>query len=479
MAVIANSKREEGNENEEMLRERGTIENLSELLDIVQIAIGFSLAIKLYQTKEIMTDNTWPEHFMIFIIYLVAWIIGSNVNNVYQSRRFMSGLRELSQIIKAHFFSFACGMILINLYNPNFLRNRFFFYFGAFVVSLTIGNHIVTRLMLQGWRKVGRNTRYVLILGGGIAAELYLQKVKTNPQLGYKVIGYISPMKNGLKIPYLGDYSSIESIISMNIVDLTVVTAPITEKGIQESIEILNVMGKNVAVLLDDIVTKVARSRSVDFGGLPMVMYDSYPRQPWQEVGKRGLDLILSGIGLILLSPVFILVALAIKITSKGPVVFAQQRVGLNGRTFNIYKFRSMVANAEELKERLSDLNEMSGPVFKIMNDPRVTSLGKFIRKTSIDELPQLFNVFKGDMSLVGPRPPLLSEVNLYDPKHRKRLAVRPGITCIWQVSGRNEVDFEEWMEMDADYVDRWSLLLDLEILAKTVPVVLLRKGAS
>ena len=168
-----------------------------------------------------------------------------------------------------------------------------------------------------------------------------------------------------------------------------------------------------------------------------------------------------------------------IKLTSKGPVVFAQQRVGLNGRSFKIYKFRSMVVNAEALQERLADLNEMSGPVFKIANDPRVTAVGKFIRKTSIDELPQLLNVFIGDMSLVGPRPPLLQEVNLYNSKDRKRLAVRPGITCIWQVSGRNTVDFEEWMEMDADYVDRWSLWLDMEILAKTVPVVLWRKGAS
>ena len=462
-----------------MLRDRGIIENISELVDIVLIAIGFSLAIKLYQIKHVITDKAWPEHFVIFFIYLMAWIIGSNVYKVYQSRRFMSALRELSQILKAHFFSFACSMILINLYNPNLLRNRFFFYFGAFVVSLTIGMHIATRLILQAWRKVGRNTRYVLILGGGSAAELYLQKVKKNPQLGYKVIGYIAPTKNGLRIPYLGDYSNLESIIRMNIVDLTVVTALITEKGIQESIEILDVMGKNVAVLLDDIVTKVARSRPVDFGGLSMVMYDSYPRRPWQEVGKRGMDVILSGLGLIVLSPLFILVGLAIKMTSKGPVVFAQERVGLNGRAFKIYKFRSMVINAEELKERLAHLNEMSGPVFKIANDPRVTAVGKFIRKTSIDELPQLINVFKGDMSLVGPRPPLASEVNLYDSKHRKRLAVRPGITCIWQISGRNEVDFEEWMEMDAEYVDRWSLWLDVGILARTVPVVLGRRGAS
>lgn len=462
-----------------MLRERGIIENISELVDIALIAMGFSLAIKLYQIKHVITDKSWPEHFVIFIIYFMAWIIGSNIYKVYQSRRFMSAGREMSQILKAHFFSLACSMILINLYSPNLLRNRFFFYFGAFVVSLTIGMHIMTRLMLQAWRKLGRNTRYVLILGGGSAAKLYLQKVKKNPQLGYKVIGYIAPTKNGLEIPYLGDYSSLESIISMNIVDLTVVTALITEKGVQESIEILDVMGKTVAVLLDDIVTKIARSRPIDFGGLSMVVYDTYPKRPWQEVGKRGMDIILSGIGLLVLSPVFIVVALAIKMTSKGPAVFAQERVGLNGRAFKIFKFRSMVVNAEELKARLAHLNEMSGPVFKITNDPRVTAVGKFIRKTSIDELPQLFNVFNGDMSLVGPRPPLTSEVNLYDSKHRKRLAVRPGITCIWQISGRNEVDFEEWMEMDADYVDRWSLWLDVEILARTVPVVLGMKGAS
>ncbi|KGK91281.1 polyprenyl glycosylphosphotransferase [Desulfosporosinus sp. HMP52] len=462
-----------------MLRERGITENISELVDIVLIAIGFSLAIEIYQIKNVVTSNSWPRYFAVFLIYLLAWIIASNSLKVYQSRRFMSVRRELSQMMKAHFFSFAVSMITTYLYNPNILRTRFFFYFGAFAVSLTIGMHIVTRLALEAGRKLGRNTRYVLILGGGSAAKLYLQKLKDNPQLGYRVIGYIAPTKNGLEIPYLGDYSNLESIIRMNIVDLTVVTALITEKGVQESIEILDVMGKTVAVLLDDIVTKVSRSRPMDFGGLSMVVYDSHPRRPWHEAAKRGMDVILSGAGLIVLSPVFALVALAIKLTSKGPVIFAQERVGLNGRAFNIYKFRSMVVNAEELKERLAHLNEMSGPVFKIANDPRVTAVGRFIRKTSIDELPQLYNVFRGDMSLVGPRPPLLSEVNLYNSKHRKRLAVKPGITCIWQISGRNEVDFDQWMEMDAEYVERWSLWLDLGILARTVPVVLGRKGAS
>ena len=461
-----------------MLREREIIENLTELVDIVLIAISFSMAIDLYRLNHVLS-KIWPENFLIFFIYLMTWMIGSNVYKIYQSRRFLSAGRELVQMLKAHCFAFAISMVLINLYNPVLLHNRFFFYYGALAVSSTVGVHIVVRLILQAFRKIGRNSRYVLILGGGDAAKLYLEKVKKSPQLGYTVIGYIAPQKHGLKIPYLGDYSNLESIISMNIVDLTVVTAPITEKGVQESIEILDIMGKTVAILLDDIVSKVSESRPIDFGGLPMVVYDGSPRRPWDQLGKRVMDVLLSGIGLLVLSPVFLIVAARIKMTSKGPAIFTQDRIGLNGRSFKIYKFRSMVVNAEELQKRFAHLNEMSGPVFKITNDPRVTAVGRFIRKTSIDELPQLFNVFKGDMSLVGPRPPLSSEVNLYNSKNRKRLAVRPGITCIWQISGRNEVDFEEWMEMDAEYVDRWSLWLDMEILAKTVPVVLLRKGAS
>jgi len=333
--------------------------------------------------------------------------------------------------------------------------------------------------MLQAWRKIGRNTRYVLILGSGQAAHSYLDKVNKNPQLGYKVVGYLAPERNGLEIPYLGDYSNLEIVMGMKIVDLTVITAPLSDERVKGCLELIDIMGKTVTVLLDETVAKVARSRPIDFGGLPMVAYDGRPRRPWHEFAKRGMDVILTGIGLVVISPILLTIAIAVKVSAEGPVLFGQERVGLNGRTFKMYKFRSMVVDAEELKAKLAHLNEMSGPVFKITNDPRVTTVGRFLRKTSLDELPQLWNVIRGDMSLVGPRPPLPSEVNMYDPKHRKRLAVKPGITCIWQISGRNEVDFEEWMEMDAEYVDRWSLWMDVEILAKTVPVVLMRKGAS
>jgi exopolysaccharide biosynthesis polyprenyl glycosylphosphotransferase len=171
--------------------------------------------------------------------------------------------------------------------------------------------------------------------------------------------------------------------------------------------------------------------------------------------------------------------AIAIKATDRGPIIFSQVRSGRNGRKFRMHKFRSMVVDAEKLKKELEKLNEMDGPVFKIKHDPRITRVGRFIRKTSIDELPQLFNVLFGDMSLVGPRPPLPSEVAQYQPWQRRRLSVKPGITGPWQVSGRNEISFEEWMRMDLDYIDNWSLWLDLRIIFMTVPVVLIHKGAS
>ena len=197
------------------------------------------------------------------------------------------------------------------------------------------------------------------------------------------------------------------------------------------------------------------------------------------EICKRTIDIIGAGLGLILLSPIIAIVACAVKVTSKGPIFFSQKRVGKNGELFEMYKFRSMVVNAEELKEKLEEQNEMSGPMFKIKDDPRVTKVGKFIRKTSIDELPQLWNVLKGDMSLVGPRPSLPKEVEQFDNWMFKRLSVRPGLTCYWQVSGRNNIGFEDWMKLDCKYVDDRNIWIDIKLIFKTVGVLFGDKNAS
>ena len=196
------------------------------------------------------------------------------------------------------------------------------------------------------------------------------------------------------------------------------------------------------------------------------------------KICKRIIDIIGAGLGLILLSPIIAIVACAVKFTSKGPVFFSQKRVGKNGELFEMYKFRSMVVNAEELKENLEEQNEMSGPMFKIKDDPRVTKVGKFIRKTSIDELPQLWNVLKGDMSLVGPRPSLPKEVEQFDNWMFKRLTVRPGLTCYWQVSGRNNIDFEDWMKLDVKYVEERNIWIDIKLIFKTIFVLFGDKNA-
>lgn len=196
------------------------------------------------------------------------------------------------------------------------------------------------------------------------------------------------------------------------------------------------------------------------------------------EICKRTIDIIGAGLGLILLSPIIAIVACAVKVTSKGPIFFSQKRVGKNGELFEMYKFRSMVVNAEELKEKLQHQNEMSGPMFKMKDDPRVTKVGKFIRKTSIDELPQLWNILKGDMSLVGPRPSLPKEVAQFDEWMYKRLEVKPGLTCYWQVSGRNNIDFEDWMKLDIRYVEEKNLWIDIKLIFKTVGVLFGDKNA-
>ena len=198
-----------------------------------------------------------------------------------------------------------------------------------------------------------------------------------------------------------------------------------------------------------------------------------------QLLAKRVVDVLASGMALIVFAPLMMAIALAIKITSPGPVFFSQDRVGMNQRRFKLYKFRSMVIDAEKRKAEIAHLNELDGPAFKINNDPRITRIGRFIRKTSIDELPQLINVIRGEMSLVGPRPPLPDEVRKYQWLFRRRLSVTPGITCVWQVSGRSSTTFDEWMNMDRDYVENWSIWLDIKILLKTIPAVLFCRGAS
>jgi exopolysaccharide biosynthesis polyprenyl glycosylphosphotransferase len=224
---------------------------------------------------------------------------------------------------------------------------------------------------------------------------------------------------------------------------------------------------------------RLARMELTKVGGGAMLTFTTTPREDWALSVKRTMDVVGSLMFMVMFSWLYTIIAVLVKTTSKGPVFYTQDRVGLRGRKFKFYKFRSMCIDADAKKHELKQLNEMDGPVFKIKNDPRVTRVGRFIRKFSLDELPQMWNVFKGDMSLVGPRPPIPSEVEKYETWARRRLSIRPGLTCLWQVEGRNGITFQRWMELDLAYIDNWSLGLDLKILLKTVPAVLGGRGAS
>jgi len=239
--------------------------------------------------------------------------------------------------------------------------------------------------------------------------------------------------------------------------------------------------GVEVWLVADFFSTQISRTSLDELLGRPLLIFRTTPEASWRIVVKQVMDVAGSFLLLVLGSPVFLGLALLIKLTSPGPILFCQQRSGLNGRPFTIFKFRTMVTNAEQFQHELSAMNEMTGPVFKVTNDPRVTPVGKFLRKWSLDELPQIFNVLRGDMSLVGPRPLPVDEVKRFENlSHRRRLSVKPGLTCLWQVKGRNQIsDFREWVRLDLEYIDNWSLGLDIKILFLTIPAVLRGTGAK
>lgn len=250
---------------------------------------------------------------------------------------------------------------------------------------------------------------------------------------------------------------------------------------IEKAIQACELEGVDVWLVADFFRTQISRTTFDDFYGRPVIVFRSVPEYSWQGIVKQAID-ITGAIALIVLtSPLLLWAALRIKFTSPGPILFRQRRCGLNGRPFTMLKFRTMTTDAEQRKAELAALNEMTGPVFKVTHDPRVTPTGRWLRKFSIDEFPQLINVLRGEMSLVGPRPLPVDEVERFDdPAHRRRLSVKPGLTCLWQVSGRNNVcDFKEWVRLDLEYIDNWSLWLDLKILCRTVPVVLVGTGAK
>ena len=325
-----------------------------------------------------------------------------------------------------------------------------------------------------------RRERRVLVVGTGPRAMRVAAAIHAHPRWRYQLMGFVDdePLMEGGQV--LGCMADLESLLARQAIDEVIVALPVKSQydAIQSAIAACERVGVQSGYSMDFFSTHIAKRRSAQEsdGSVVLHMVHNDGRQHL----KRALDILGSVVGLILLSPVLLAVSLAIWSTSEGPVIFRQQRYGLNRRVFSMYKFRSMVVDAEQQQSKLEHLNEAGGPVFKIRKDPRITPVGRFIRRTSLDELPQLCNVLRGDMSLVGPRPLPTRDVTRF-PEHwlMRRFSVRPGLTGLWQVSGRSDTSFSNWIDLDLRYIDAWSLLLDLQILAKTVSVVLTRQGAA
>lgn len=426
------------------------------------------------------------------VLLFVGWNIIFNRFVRYDSNRFNNLASQIGDLLKASagaafWLLLVCAACSFSMISPQLIVG-----FWVLISLLGVLSRILIRWLLLIARRSGYNQRYLLVIGSTPLARKMIHRINHSPELGYKVVGVVTeetapnarstePVDAMEDWNILGRLPELQSILERERVDELLVCLPVAEhfKSITDIIRLARQVGI-VARLMPDF-----EDFSL-FSKLHLELFEGeYVVTLFREnllvqlLLKRLLDVFVSGTMLVLLAPLFLAVAIAVKFTTPGPVFFCQERIGMNKRRFKLYKFRSMFLDAEKRQSELTHMNEMDGPVFKIKNDPRITPVGRFIRKTSMDELPQLFNVFRGDMSLVGPRPPLPQEVDKYDWMYRRRLSIKPGVTCLWQVSGRNQLSFGRWMELDREYIEHWSLWMDLKILAKTVPVVVLGKGAS
>lgn len=324
--------------------------------------------------------------------------------------------------------------------------------------------------------------KQAVVVGTGRQAQRMADRLLDSPDVDTLLIGFLDYHKDHLwryrDVPLIGRPEALEKLIATCQIDaLIVAVEPADLFRTRSLFELAEQMGVTICFMPEPFQPTVARMRPGFLCGLPTIVYRAVPEDQSLLLVKSLVDRIGALFGLILAAPLMLVTAIAIKIESRGPVFFRQERSGLNGKTFQLFKFRTMCIDAEEKKDTLKAQNEMSGPVFKIARDPRITWIGRILRKFSIDEVPQFMNVLRGEMSLVGPRPPLPKEVAEYDPWQHRKLSVKPGVTCLWQVNGRNDIDFEEWMRLDLEYIDNWSLWLDAKILARTIPAVIKGSG--
>ena len=469
--------------------------NCLRVSDVVVMVVAFAAAFVLAGRTgdvgglgEFLAVRIKIVNFVFFAVWVLTWYLIFRYFGLYRSRRVGLMTAEWWDITKAVSIGtllLAGAALVFNLTAVNRVFLATFFLVGL-LGTVTI--RTCMRAFLGEIRRGGRNLRNVVIVGCGQRGAEFGNEIRNRPDFGYLLLGYIDdilPPDNplhGSREKLLGSIDEMREILTSNEVDEVIVGLPI--KSYYETISDLIALCEELCIVVrikaDFFESHLVNAFIDDFEDKPVITL----RAPTPSAGaafvKRLIDVVASTIALVLLSPVMAIIALAIKLDSPGSVFFVQNRIGLNRRKFPLVKFRTMAVDAEDEIAELEAQNEVAGAAFKMKHDPRVTKGGRILRKLSLDELPQFWNVFWGDMSLVGPRPLPLRDVERFDRAWQKRrFSVKPGITCLWQINGRHEISFEHWMELDLEYINNWSLSMDFDILLKTLPAALRGTGAS
>jgi exopolysaccharide biosynthesis polyprenyl glycosylphosphotransferase len=476
---------------------RKLLVNAFKLFDCGLMIFAFMVAALavLHQSRTLTIEEFFSmrvkiQNFAIFSLLMFAWHLIFSLSGLYASRRLSNRRGEVIDVIKGS--SLGTFVILLGsvVFHIRLVTALFLAVFWLVSTSIAVSSRLLLRVILAAVRKRGRNLRNMVIVGTNGRALALARRLISLPELGYRIAGFVDQNWHGMETfrgtgyALASDFGGFPQFLRNSVVDEVVLALPFRSMHDHGSriAALCEEQGITVRVLTNLFDLKIARSSAeeLDGEGDPLITHSTGSVEEWPIVAKRIFDLTISSVVIILLSPVLLVAAILLKLASPGPVLFIQKRLGLNKRRFNVYKFRTMVVDAEKQMREVEHLNEVSGPVFKIKNDPRITPIGRFLRKTSIDELPQLFNVLKGDMSLVGPRPlPVRDYEGFNEDWQRRRFSVKPGITCLWQVRGRSSIPFEKWMELDLQYIDKWSLWLDFQILLRTIPAVLRGSGAA
>lgn len=455
---------------------------LVQLGDYVSVLGSFFLAFHIWENFRLRTNIPLPivvNEVVLVAVFLIsfAWIILFSAHQAYSFLRFTSLLKEFLIVLKTSIYGTIIFVIINFAFRIVHLPRTFVMIFFGVNVAMLIIEKTTLFIIVRIRRNSGMGRKNILVVGSGKEIEKFLFTVKKNFDWGLDITGVITESRSIIpsEMKILGsDYKDFESLLHSYVVDEVIICS--SNENLNEVFKILECCNREgVQVrLYSNSFDKIAKKIRVDsIFGLQIMSFVNVPDNETLLFIKRIMDILISALLLLILSPLMLILALLVKISSPGPALYEWNVVGLNKKPFKSWKYRTMIENADDMKEHLGDRNEMNGPVFKIKNDPRITKLGRYLRKFSLDELPQLISVFKGDMSLVGPRPAGPHELVRYESWQRKKLCIKPGMTCLWQVNGRNNVnDFNEWVKMDLEYINNWSIGLDIKILMRTISAV-------